>query len=657
MADYVPPLRDIRFVLEQLADLHGLSKLEAYEHADPDTVLGVIEESGRFMADVVGPLNRTGDTVGSTLGSDGQVTTPPGFREAYRQYVDAGWGAVPFPPEFGGGGFPWLVTIVMQEMLASASLGFSTCPVLTQGAIDMLTQHGSPGQQATFLEKMVSGEWTGTMNLTEPQAGSDLGAVRTKAVPAGDGTWRITGQKIFITFGEHDLAGNIIHLVLARVPDAPPGTKGISCFIVPKYLVNEDGSLGSRNDLRCVSIEHKLGIRASPTCVMSFGDAGGATGYLIGEANQGMRYMFTMMNTARLSVGVQGLAIAERAYQDALRYAQERRQGRVVGARAGESSPIVEYTDVRRMLLTMKAYIEAMRALLYTHAVSIDLARHHHDQAEREARRELAELLTPISKAWCTDLGVELTSIGLQVHGGMGYVEETGVAQYLRDSRIAPIYEGTNGIQAIDLVTRKVPMRGGGVVTDLLAQMEVLDRELAASPELAGVRSALGNGVSTLREATDWIMSHRPGRAQRRAGRGDAVPTAVRPGHRRLAAGPVGACRVTAAARRGRLRGDFPPGKDRHRPFLRRATAPPERRPAPRGHRWRRTALPDRSQQGGPWVAAACAGLVLAPRALPSGPRFDCLRRDSRRLVEEYNRRKRSTGAPQPHGPGGRRRQ
>ncbi len=508
MTNYVPPLRDIRFVLEQLVDLHGLSKLEAYGHADPGTVFGVIEESGRFMADVVGPLNRSGDAVGSTFHGDGKVTTPPGFREAYRRYVEAGWGAVPFPPEFGGGGFPWLVTVVIQEMLASASLGFSTCPTLTQGAIDMLAQHGSPGQQATFLEKMVSGEWTGTMNLTEPQAGSDLGAVRTKAVPAGDGTWRITGQKTFITFGEHDLADNIIHLVLARVPGAPPGTKGISCFIVPKYLVNEDGSLGARNDLRCVSIEHKLGIRASPTCVMSFGDAGGAVGYLIGEANQGMRYMFTMMNTARLSVGVQGLAIAERAYQDALRYAQERKQGRAVGAPAGESSPIVEHPDVRRMLLTMKAYIEAMRAMLYTTAVSLDLAQHHHDRAEREARRELADLLTPISKAWCTDLGVDLTSIGLQVHGGMGYVEETGVAQYLRDSRIAPIYEGTNGIQAIDLVARKVPMRGGAVVADLLGQMEVLGPELAAAgPELAGVRSALANGVSALREATDWIMS------------------------------------------------------------------------------------------------------------------------------------------------------
>jgi 3-(methylthio)propanoyl-CoA dehydrogenase len=516
MVGYVPPLRDIRFVLEQLVDLDGLSKLEAFGHADPDAVFRVIEESGRFMADVVGPLNRVGDTAGSTLDGDGQVGTAPGFRDAYRQYVEAGWGAVPFPPEFGGGGFPWLVTVVMQEMMTSASMAFSLCPLLTQGAIEMLTQHGSPEQQAAFLDKMVSGEWTGTMNLTEPQAGSDLGAVRAKAVPADDGTWRITGQKIFITFGEHDLAGNIIHLVLARVPGAPPGTKGISCFIVPKYLVNADGSLGARNDLRCVSIEHKLGIHASPTCVMSYGDVGGAIGYLIGEANQGMRYMFTMMNTARLSVGIQGLSTAERAYQDALRYAQERSQGRAVGTGAsstgaGEPAPIVEHPDVRRMLLTMKAHIEAMRALLYINAVSIDLARHHHDQAEREARRELVELLTPVSKAWCTDLGVELTSIGLQVHGGMGYVEETGVAQYLRDSRIAPIYEGTNGIQAIDLIMRKVPMRGGAVVADLLAQMEALDRELAAAgPELAGVRSALANGVSALREATDWIMSQGP---------------------------------------------------------------------------------------------------------------------------------------------------
>jgi 3-(methylthio)propanoyl-CoA dehydrogenase len=511
MTEYVPPLRDIRFVLEQLVGMDGLSKLEPYAHADPETVLGVIEESGRFMAEVIAPLNPVGDAAGNTFDGDGNVTTPPGFKEAYRQYVEAGWGAVPFPGEFGGGGFPWLVAVVMQEMLASASMAFSLCPLLTQGAIEMLGQHGSPAQQATYLEKMVTGEWAGTMNLTEPQAGSDLGAVRARALPADDGTWRISGQKIFITFGEHDLSGNIIHLVLARVPDAPPGTRGISCFIVPKYLVNDDGSLGARNDLRCVSIEHKLGIHASPTCVMSYGDAGGAVGYLIGEANQGMRYMFTMMNTARLSVGVQGLSIAERAYQDALLYARERGQGRAIGAAAGESTAIVQHPDVRRMLLTMKAYLEAMRALLYTNAVSIDLARHHHDRAEREARRDLVDLLTPISKAWCTDLGVELASVGLQVHGGMGYVEETGVAQYLRDSRISPIYEGTNGIQAIDLVMRKVPMRNGGVVADLLAQMEALSPELdAVGPELAGIGSALAGGVSVLREATDWILARGP---------------------------------------------------------------------------------------------------------------------------------------------------
>ncbi|MDQ1439803.1 MAG: 3-(methylsulfanyl)propanoyl-CoA dehydrogenase [Acidimicrobiaceae bacterium] len=509
MPDYAPPFRDIRFVLEQIVDLPGLAKLEAYQHADPDTCFGIIEEAGRFLAEVFGPLNRIGDQVGSVLDQAGNVVTPPGFRQAYQAYVDAGWGAVPFEPAFGGGGFPWVVAVVIQEILTSANMAFSLCPLLNQGAIDMLTRYGTAQQQAMYLENMVSGVWTGTMNLTEPEAGSDVGALRTKAVPSaeGDGTWRITGQKIFITFGEHDLAENIIHLVLGRVPSAPPGTKGISCFIVPKYLVNPDGSLGERNDVRCVSIEHKLGIHASPTCVMSYGDNGGAVGYLVGEANEGMRYMFHMMNVARLSVGLEGLAIAERAYQASRLYAQQRRQGRAVGAPATVSSPIVEHPDVRRMLLTMKAQTEAMRCLLYTNAAAMDRARHGADADERQANQELVDLLTPICKGWCTDVGVSVTSLAIQVHGGMGYVEETGVAQYYRDSRIAPIYEGTNGIQAIDLVMRKLPLRGGGVVKSLLGDMDSVVGELAeAGPDLDPIRVGLGNGIEVLRQASAWLL-------------------------------------------------------------------------------------------------------------------------------------------------------
>jgi alkylation response protein AidB-like acyl-CoA dehydrogenase len=509
MPDYVPPLRDIRFVLEHIVDLAGLSRLEPFRHADADTVFGVLEEGGRFMAEVLAPLNYVGHVEGSRLDEAGNVTTPTGFKEAYRQYVDAGWGSVPFPTEFGGGGFPWLITVVLQEMLTSANMAFSLCPLLTQGAIDMLTHHGSPEQQAEYLEKMVTGEWTGTMNLTEPEAGSDVGALRTRAVPAGDGSWRITGTKIFITYGEHDLTDQIVHLVLARVPDAPAGTRGISCFIVPKYLVNRDGSLGERNDVRCVSIEHKMGIHASPTCVMSYGDGGGAVGYLIGEANQGMRYMFTMMNNARLSVGLEGLAVAERACQAATEYAWQRRQGRAVGATGSDPSLIVEHPDVRRMLLTMKAYTQAMRCLLYLNAESIDLARHHGDPGVRQARQELVELLTPISKAWSTDLGVELTSIAMQVYGGMGYVEETGVAQYLVDSRIGPIYEGTNGVQAIDLVTRKLPMRGGGLVKEQLAAMTAVEDELAAGgDDLARIGVRLAEAIAALQEASAWLLDH-----------------------------------------------------------------------------------------------------------------------------------------------------
>ncbi len=509
MTEYVPPLRDIRFVLEEIGDISALTKLEPFQHLDPDTVFGVLEEGGRFMAEVMSPLNRVGDTVGSRLNDDGSVTTPPGFQEAYRQYVEAGWPAVGSPQEFGGGGFPWLVVIPLQEMFNAANLGFSLGPMLTHGVIDLLTLHGNAEQQVTYLQKLVTGEWGGTMELTESEAGSDVGALRTRAVPADDGTWRISGQKIFITYGEHDLTDNIIHLVLARLSDAPPGTKGISCFIVPKYLVNADGSLGAPNDVRCVSIEHKMGIHASPTCVMSYGDEGGAVGYLIGEPNRGMRYMFTMMNSARIAVGLQGMAVAERAYQAALSYAQERRQGRVIGGTSTEPAPIVEHPDVRRMLLTMKAYIEAMRCVLYTNAVSIDLAHHHSDPEVRQTCQELVELLTPVSKAWSTDLAVEITSLALQVYGGMGYVEEAGVAQYYRDSRIGPIYEGTNGIQAMDLVGRKLPLRGGGVVNDYLSQIDALDSELASGgEELASVRANLAAAAGALRGATNWIFEH-----------------------------------------------------------------------------------------------------------------------------------------------------
>jgi 3-(methylthio)propanoyl-CoA dehydrogenase len=506
MSDYSAPLQDMRFVLENIVDVSALAKLPAYEQADPEMVFGVLEESGRFFAQEFAPLNHVGDQQHSRRNADGTVTTPDGFRAAYERYVAAGWPGVPFPAEYGGGGFPWVIGIAMQEMMQAANLAFSLCPLLTQGAIDMLLHHGSEEQRETYLPRMVTGEWAGTMNLTEPQAGSDVGALATKAVPADDGTWRITGQKIFITYGEHDLTDNIVHLVLARVPDAPPGTKGISCFIVPKFLVNDDGSLGERNSLECVSLERKMGIHASPTCVMAYD---GAIGYLIGEANQGMRYMFTMMNNARVSVGLEGLSLAERAYQQSAAYAAERRQGRAPGAPAGESSPIVEHPDVRRMLLTMKAQIEALRCLAYLNGESIDLAKAHPDESVRQWRQELADLLTPMTKAWGTDLGVELTSLAVQIHGGMGYIEETGVAQHYRDIRIAPIYEGTNGIQAMDLVGRKLPMRGGGVMADLIVEIGKTLEELATSDgDLPLIGDRLDAAVSALREATDWLMAN-----------------------------------------------------------------------------------------------------------------------------------------------------
>jgi alkylation response protein AidB-like acyl-CoA dehydrogenase len=510
MAEYTAPLRDMRFALEHLADLAGVAALPGFEHVDTDGVLSILEENARFMEDKVAPLNRIGDLQGSVRNEDGSVTTPEGFAAAYEDYVEAGWGAVAFPPEYGGGGFPWLLNIAMQEILTSANMAFSMCPLLNQGAIDMLLHHASEEHRETYLPKMVTGEWTGTMNLTEPHAGSDVGALTTKAVPQDDGTYRITGTKIFISFGEHDMAENIIHLVLARTPSAPPGTKGISCFIVPKLLLDDDGNPGERNDVTCVSIEHKMGIKASPTCVLSYGERGeGAVGYLIGEENAGMRYMFTMMNNARLSVGLEGLSLAERAFQMALDYAKERRQGRAPGAPAGEQSPIVDHPDVRRMLLTMRASIEALRGVIYLNAAAIDRSVHGADETDRAAGQELADLLTPVSKGWGTDLGVELTSLAIQVYGGMGYIEETGVAQHFRDARIAPIYEGTNGIQAMDLVGRKLPMRAGGAVADYVGRIEALDGDLAdAGDDLASIRRSLADGVSALREATDWLLAN-----------------------------------------------------------------------------------------------------------------------------------------------------
>jgi 3-(methylthio)propanoyl-CoA dehydrogenase len=510
MADeYQPPLRDIEFVLDELCDLSRLAALDPFSHADPDTVKAAIAEAGRFMAEVIGPTNRPGDEHGSSHKPDGTVTTPPGFVDAYRRYVEAGWAGVSFDPELGGGGFPWLVTIVLQELLTSANMSFSMCPLLTQGAIDMLAHHGSSDQQQTYLPKMITGEWAGTMCLTEAEAGSDVGALRTRAEPAGDGTWRLFGTKIFISFGEHDLTDNIVHLVLARTPDAPPGTKGISCFIVPKHLVNDDGTLGARNDVTCVSIEHKMGIKASPTCVMSFGEADGAVGYLIGEEHAGMAYMFTMMNNARLSVGVEGLSVAERAWQPTIAFAEERLQGRAPGAPRGASSPIIDHPDVRRMLFTMKAYIDAMRALIYLNAEAIDRARHEPDEADRTEAAELVDLLIPLAKAWSTDLGSVVTSLGIQVHGGMGYVEETGMAQHYRDARIAAIYEGTNGIQAMDLVGRKLPMRGGGVVADHLARIRSVADELAAAGD-SWIRSRdeLVAAVDATEAATNWLIEH-----------------------------------------------------------------------------------------------------------------------------------------------------
>jgi 3-(methylthio)propanoyl-CoA dehydrogenase len=506
MDTYAAPLRDIRFVLEHVTPLAQLTSLDDYAHVESDLVAGLLEEAGRFASQAIAPTNRDGDAHGAKI-VEGGVVTPESFKRVYQQYVEAGWGTIQHPAEYGGGAFPLTVANAVKELITSANMAFSLGPLLTTGAVYLLTHHASEEQAQTYLPKMVSGEWSGTMNLTEPQAGSDVGAVTTRAVPQDDGTYRITGQKIYITYGDHDLTDNIVHLVLARLPDAPAGTKGISLFIVPKFLVNDDGSLGERNDVEVVSLEHKLGIHASPTCVMAYGEKGeGAIGYLVGEPHTGMRGMFTMMNDARLGVGIQGLAIAERAYQQSLHYAQERRQGRGPTSQPGEQSPIVEHADVRRMLLTQKAYIEAIRAVCYTNAHALDLAHGSPDPVVREQQQKLADLLTPLSKSWGTDLGVELTSLALQIHGGMGYVEETGVAQHYRDARIAPIYEGTNGIQALDLVGRKLPYDGGAFVKGFLGDLRVQAETLPEA--LVALREPLIDALGALERCTDWVFAH-----------------------------------------------------------------------------------------------------------------------------------------------------
>ncbi|MBV8186566.1 MAG: acyl-CoA dehydrogenase [Alphaproteobacteria bacterium] len=502
---YTAPLADMRFALREVAGLHQVASLPGYEHATDDTIDAVLEEAAKLSGNGLAPLNREGDKVGAKL-ENGVVRTAPGFASIYKEFVDGGWNSLPFDPEFGGQGMPWLLAATVQEMWQAANMGFGLVLLLNQGAIDAIHHHGSAEQKATFLPRMISGEWTGTMNLTEPQAGSDLAQLKCRAVKTGD-HYLITGQKIFITYGEHDMAENIVHLVLARTPDAPPGVRGISLFIVPKLLVGADGKPGRRNDLRCVSLEHKLGIHASPTCVMSFGDDGGAEGYLVGEQGRGLSYMFTMMNNARLSVGIQGLAIAERAYQQAAAFAKSRVQSKDDGSAKPEPVAIIHHADVRRMLMTMRAQIEAMRALGYYTAAGIDGALKHPDKEIARKTQDRVDLLIPIVKAWFTDLGNEIASIGVQVHGGMGFIEETGAAQHLRDARILPIYEGTNGIQARDLVGRKIAKDGGETMFALVSEMRALADEMkaAAGDDMAAIRTALAAGADALEQATMWV--------------------------------------------------------------------------------------------------------------------------------------------------------
>jgi len=502
MSAYQAPLKDMRFVLNELAGLAEVAKLPGYQDATPDTVDAILEEASKFATEVLDPINYSGDREGSKF-ADGEVRTPKGFREAYKKFCEGGWNALPFEAEWGGQGLPKLVSTPVQEMWKASNMAFSLCPLLTQGAIEALVLRGSEALKKAYLPSMVEGKWTGTMNLTEPQAGSDLSLVKTKAERSGD-HYLISGQKIFITYGEHDLAENIVHLVLARTPDAPEGVKGISLFIVPKFVPNKDGTPGKRNPAKCASIEHKLGIHASPTAVMVYEKA---LGYLVGEENRGLEYMFIMMNAARFAVGLEGVAIAERAFQRALAFAKERLQGRdLVGG--GGAVPIIRHPDVRRMLMLMKSQAEAMRALAYTTAAALDFAQKGTD---RKTHQAFVDLMIPVVKGWCTETGIEVASLGVQVHGGMGFVEETGAAQYLRDARITTIYEGTTGIQAMDLVGRKIAREGGATAKAWLGELRKLDAQLAGHPE---IRKSLAEGVKAVEDCVDFIVASKDPRAQ-----------------------------------------------------------------------------------------------------------------------------------------------
>ena len=503
---YSAPLKDMLFAMEHLAQIDQVAQLPGFEEAGLETAQAVLEECAKLCEGVVAPLNLPGDVAPSSL-KDGVVTTTAGFKQAFRQYAEGGWQGLQHPQDFGGQGLPKTIGAACVEMLNSANLSFALCPLLTDGAIEALLTAGSDELKATYLEKLVTGEWTGTMNLTEPQAGSDLALVRTKADPQPDGSYKVFGTKIFITYGEHDMAENIVHLVLARVAGAPEGVKGISLFVVPKFLVNKDGSLGARNDVHCVSIEHKMGITASPTAVLQYGDNGGAIGYLVGEENRGLEYMFIMMNAARYAVGVQGIAVAERAYQHAVAYARERVQSRPVDGSVKASATIIHHPDVRRMLMTMRAYTEGCRAMAATAAAAYDASHHHADAQVREANAAFYEFMVPLVKGYSTEMSLEVTSLGVQVHGGMGFIEETGAAQYYRDAKILTIYEGTTAIQANDLVGRKTARDGGQTALAIAGQIEKTEAELAASgtPEALAVARQLAAARQAFVEAVHFV--------------------------------------------------------------------------------------------------------------------------------------------------------